>query len=267
MKITVIVTTYNNPYGLKKVLDGFSFQTKLPDELIVADDGSGTDTEEVIRDFSLRASFPVIHVWQEDKGFRLSKIRNKAIKKAQGDYIVMLDGDCIPSRHFVKDHLRLAQKGFFVQAKRILVNERASKDFTYKEASSVLSLTRLMMGGSISNKHHVLRIPLLPPIKNSKLKGIKGCNMGFFRDDLIAINGFNEAFKQWGREDSELAVRLFRYGIKRKGHPFMAVCFHLWHPTHPRDSLTISDAILEETIKSKDYFCEDGIIKRASPQV
>lgn len=261
MKVSIITTTYNRPSGLKRVLDGLLMQSKLPDEVIVADDGSTVDTKALIEGLAQNSPLPIIHIRHEDKGFRLSKIRNEAIKKLQADYLIMLDGDCIPNRHFIADHTRLAEKGFFVQGKRVLLKEKASVSFTAKDANSSFYLIRLFLSGSISNSHHLLRIPLLPSIKNTKLKGIKGCNMGFWRDDLIAVNGFNEQFTSWGREDTELAVRLYRYGLKRKEHPFMAICFHLWHPSYPKDT-EINDRILEETIKGEEYLCKDGIIKR-----
>lgn len=262
MKVSVIVTTYNNPSALKRVLDGFLFQRRLPDELIVADDGSGVETEEVIKSFSKKASFHVKHVWQENRGFRAAKIRNEAIKKTDADYIILLDGDCIPNRHFVDDHLRLKERGLFVQGKRILMSKKASETFTSDNANSPFSLFGLLVSNSISNPHHLIRVPFFPALRYVKLRGIKSCNMGIFRDDLIAVNGFNEAFVGWGREDSELAVRLYRYGLKRKQHPFMAICFHLWHLSHPRDTLSINDKILEETIKNEVYSCANGIVKK-----
>lgn len=159
MKISVIITTYNNPFYLKKVLDGFLCQKRAPHELILADDGSGNDTAQVIKSFSERAPFPVLHVWQEDKGFRAAKIRNKAIKHSSGDYIILLDGDCVINSNFISDHLSLPKKGVFVQGKRILVSRSASADFTYAHANSFISLIKMALSGNISNIHHLIRIP------------------------------------------------------------------------------------------------------------
>ncbi|MBI4823607.1 MAG: glycosyltransferase family 2 protein [Nitrospirae bacterium] len=262
MKVSVIVTTYNRPSYLKKVLEGLAFQKTLPDEVIVADDGSGAETEDVVRGFAEKASFPVIHVWHEDKGRRAAKTRNEAIKKSVCGYIVILDDDCIPDRRFVYDHIRLAEKGCFVQGKRVIVGRKASGAFSARDANSLPALLKLAAGFSISNSHHILRMPFFPARRNRKLKGIMSCNMGFFRDDIFAVNGFNEAFVGWGREDSELGVRLFNYGIKRKEHLFRAICYHLWHPSYPRESLQRNDMILEETIKSGVYFSPYGIIKK-----
>jgi glycosyltransferase involved in cell wall biosynthesis len=260
IKVSIIITTYNNSSALQKVLDGFLFQTINPYEIIIADDGSENNTALTVKNFSAVAPFPVIHVWQEDKGFRLAKIRNEAIKKAASGYLIILDGDCIPNKHFVFDHIALAERGFFVQGKRVLLSEKTSVLFGVNNANSYSAMLKILP--SMSNRHHILRIPFFPSFKNKKLHGIKGCNMGFWKDDLIAVNGFNEDFIGWGREDSELAARLFKYGLKRKEHPFRAVCFHLWHPSHSRQTLQINDRILEETIKGNGYFCANGIIKR-----
>jgi glycosyltransferase involved in cell wall biosynthesis len=232
MRVSVITTTYNNSLFLKKVLDGFICQKKIPHELIIADDGSESDTADVIKGFSEIAPFPVLHVWQEHKGFRAAKIRNKAIKQSSGDYIILLDGDCVVNSTFISDHLCLSEKGFFIQGKRILVNRGASATFTHVHANSFVSLTKMTLMGQISNIHHLIRLPYIPPVKNSRLDNIKSCNMSFFKQDILAVNGFNEDFVGWGNEDSELACRFFKYGLVKKVHHFMTVCFHLWHPTN-----------------------------------
>lgn len=262
MKISVIVTTYNSPEYLLRVLDGLAVQSRLPDEVLVADDGSGHETTLAVKRFGLGSSFPLKHVWHEDRGFRAAKIRNEAIKASTGDYIVILDGDCVPNRHFVSDHETLAEKGYFVQGKRVLVGKEASQGFDAGDANSGTRLLSLLLSGKISNSHHIVRLPFLPARKGVWLRGIKSCNMGFFREDLLAVNGFNESFTNWGREDTELAVRLFRYGLRRKEHFFIAVCYHLWHPSYPRENLMESERILEKTMKSTEYFCPNGIVKR-----
>lgn len=263
MKSSVIVTTYNNPLALKKVLDSLLSQRKAPDEVIIADDGSGEDTAQVVKTFSTIAPFPVIHVWHDDKGFRAAKIRNEAIKQSAGEYIILLDGDCIVNRHFISDHLLLSEKRYFIQGKRVLVGKGVEAVFNHEHANSSMTLIKMALTGKVSNVHHLIRLTYPISIKNRKLKGIKSCNMSFFRRDILAVNGFNEDFVGWGREDSELAVRLFNYGLRRKEHPFMAICFHLWHPPHPRDMLSINDKILEETIKSDFYVCANGIVKKS----
>lgn len=262
MKTSVVVTTYKRPDALKKVLEGLRHQTVIPDEVIVADDGSVPDTGEMVHRLKKDSPYPLHHVWQEDKGFRAAKIRNKAILESRGDYLIFLDGDCVPGKHFIADHHKLAEKGYFFQGKRILVKRFLTPLFTHKDANSVGKLIRYAFTNRIKNSHHILRMTRFPPIVSTSLKGIKSCNMGFFRNDIFAVNGFNQDFVGWGREDSELAVRLFGYGLKRKGHPFMAICFHLWHEEHNRDRLPINDELLRMAVQANGYICSNGLVKR-----
>lgn len=260
MKTSVILTTYNRPDALLKVLEGLRHQTRIPGEVIVADDGSGLETLEMLSAFRMGSPYPLFHVRQEDRGFRVARIRNKAILKSTGDYIVLLDGDCIPEKHFIEDHLCLSEKGFFFQGKRILISKRLSDDFTHETVSG--APVSYIFSRDISNSHHLIRLPFFPSFSSTRLSGIRSCNMGFFREDIFAVNGFNENFTGWGREDSELAVRFYHYGLKRKEQPFRAICFHLWHPENPRERLSLNDELLQEAIGSKRYECKNGLVQK-----
>ncbi len=259
LKISLIITTYNRPDYLRKVLEGVLLQRPLPFEILVADDGSDEGTKKVVEEFRIMAPCPLVHVWQEDRGFRLAKIRNEAIKNAAGDYLIFLDGDCVPCRSFIADHIALAEKGCFFQGKRMLLKSGASADLDASRSGEIFFLLGLVLRGGVSNCHHILRLPFFPALKSRDLKGMRGCNMGFYREDLLAVNGFNQDFVGWGREDSELAVRLYRYGLKRRTHPFMAICLHLWHEENTRDRLGVNDELLRGAISSGSYRCRNGI--------
>ncbi|MGD2080710.1 MAG: glycosyltransferase, partial [Nitrospirota bacterium] len=187
MKVSVIVTTYNNPGALSKVLEGFSLQSSLPDEVIVADDGSGPETAGLVERTKEESALAIEHVWQEDLGFRLARIRNEAIRRARGEYLIIMDGDCVPNRHYVADHLALAERGHFVQGKRVLLDSEASEGFDAHRANSIAGLLRDLAGGHLGNAHHLLRMPGFPALRSRKLKGIKGCNTAFFKDDAYAV--------------------------------------------------------------------------------
>lgn len=262
MRTSLIISTYNSPVYLGKVLDGVRLQTALPDEVIIADDGSGPETADVVQGFAGDSPCPVIHEWQEDVGYRLSRIRNNAIARSTGDYIIFLDGDCVPEKNFMADHVHLAGEGFFFQGKRLLLSREVSAGF---EASHISSgrLVGLLLRGGVKNPHHLLRAPFLPAFKDKALKGTKGCNMGIYKKDLLAVNGFNEDFTGWGREDSELAARLYKYGLRRKTHPFMAVCFHLWHEKFDMERLDANEKILQATVEGDSFRCENGIYKNS----
>jgi len=261
MQISVIMTTYNRPNALEKVLSGLRQQIRMPDEVLIADDGSTPETAALVHEVSVSAPFPVRHVWHADRGFRAAAIRNKAIRRSTGEYLVLLDGDCIPDRHFIADHNQLAQPGHFFQGKRVLIEKPLAPKFQNTDTNSFLGKTRLFFSANVGNRHHLLRLPFFPATTSQSLSGIRSCNLGLYRDDLFAVNGFNETFEGWGREDSELVVRLFNYGLKRKNHPFMAICYHLWHAENDRSRLSINDALLKKVADSGDYYCEIGITR------
>ena len=261
MKTSVIVTTYNRSDALVKVLNGLNCQTRPPWEVIVADDGSSDDTAQKTNGFKTDALYTLKYVWHQDKGFRAAKIRNKAVRESSGDYIIFLDGDCVPDKHFISDHIELSSKGFFFQGKRILIGEKNCTRFSHRDINTRLKKFMLLVSQWPGNFHHLIRIPFFPPRVSEKLEGVRSCNMGIFRNDLYAVNGFNEIFAGWGREDSELVVRLYNYGLKRKDHPFRAVCYHLWHRENDRSNLDKNDTILKQAMESKEFFCEKGLMQ------
>lgn len=255
--IAVIISTYNSPDYLRRVLEGYRGQSRYPDELIVADDGSTDETARVVREFAAHAPFKVQHVWHEDTGFRLAEIRNKAIAAATSDYVIFSDGDCIPHPRFVEDHGRAIRTGCFVTGKRMLLRKNVSQAFVWTGVAHAFAcwLQRELTGG-----HHLIRLPWLIRSRQG-FKGLRGCNIAVFRSDLLAVNGFNEQIVGWGREDSELVVRLLSLGRKRLELPFSAMVFHLWHPENSRGSLAENDRLLEHVVSSGISRCEHGIVK------
>jgi glycosyltransferase involved in cell wall biosynthesis len=256
------VTTYNRPDALERTLEGLGMQDRVPGQVLVADDGSTTDTADLVRRWSAEAPFPLHHVWHEDRGFRAAAIRNKAIRESSGAYIVFLDGDCVPDRYFIGDHLDLALPGRFFQGKRVILGPRWAGTFRAGNIRTGAGRLRMALSSQVGNRHHLVRLPLVPAVTSTSMSGIRSCNMGIFRTDLEAVNGFNEDFVGWGREDSELAVRLYRYGLKRLGHPFRAICYHLWHPEQERSRLLNNDELLSRQTVSTEVSCEHGLVHR-----
>ncbi|MBN1807531.1 MAG: glycosyltransferase family 2 protein [Planctomycetes bacterium] len=243
MKTSIIVATYNAPEYLRKVLAGFLVQTVRPHELVIADDGSGPETAGVVKEYSEKVDFPVMHTWQEDRGFRVAAARNNATRKATGDYLIYVDGDCIPGPRFVEDHMRVAARDRFIQGKRIMVTQAGKDDVDGSE--SLGELIRLLLSRKIKKAHHLLRIPGLA-VKKRGMRGIRSCNFALHRDNLEKVNGWNEEFEGWGREDSELAVRLVRVGVERRDLLFSGIVFHLPHEEHDQDGLANNNRLLKE---------------------
>ena len=265
MKISVVITTYNRPSYIKKSLDGFLNQSHPPDEIVIADDGSSEETASLIESFKKNATkINIVHIWHEDRGFRLSQIRNRAISRASGTYLIICDDDVIPGYRFVQDHLKYSEDGCFIQGHRVLLKDKASKQFTFKDIS-MSRLFKLLLKGQAHNISNAFRLPF-PIIRVSQgLKGIRSCNMSFFRNDFIAVNGFNEDFEGWGKEDSELVVRFYKHGLKRKDIKFRAYCIHLYHTEYSRENLGMNIALLDRTISSNEFFCKNGIDKYLMP--
>lgn len=255
--VALIINTYNQPEYLARVLASVSGQTSLPDEVVVADDGSGEETQRVFSQWASAAHVRSEHVWQPNQGFRRARILNKAITRVQSQYVVFLDGDTIPHPHFIADHRQLASADAFIQGHRALVNQRGatffgSHDFRHDRR-------RAFWHGQIEGWKHVFRWPY-PLIRARKdVRGIRGCNLAIWRAHLQKANGYNEAFVGWGREDSELAIRLMNAGVKRLDVRGWALCFHLWHPPVERANLKTNDELLAKAQQSKATRCELGL--------
>ena len=259
MRVSLIITTYNWKEALAVVLASALGQTRLPDEIIVADDGSSDGTGELVREIAKQAVVPVSHSWQEDKGFRAARSRNRAIASATGDYVILIDGDIILDRHFVEDHLAAARQGFFVQGARVLFDERKTG-----EGLAHREMNLSFFASGLANRKNALRSRLLSLFFSCQahgLSGIKTCNFAFFRADALAVNGFAEDFEGWGREDSDFAARLLNYGSRRWNLRFQAVAFHLYHPVQSRERLPANDTLLARTVTDNLVWCVNGIQK------
>jgi glycosyltransferase involved in cell wall biosynthesis len=257
MRVSLIITTYNRPAALLLVLKSVESQSTLPLEVIIADDGSNNDTKDLIKNFQLTTCLKIIHSWQKDKGFRVAKSRNKAIAKSNADYLILIDGDMILHPEFVQDHIKNAEIGYFIQGTRVILSEDAAK-VALKKMSIIFSF----FSHGVKNRKNMIHSDFLSKLFSKKkkyLSRIKSCNMAFYKEDCVNINGFNNDFEGWGREDSEFAARLLNSGIIRKNLRFNAIQFHLWHIENTRASLRRNDLLLKSVINNNSKWCNNGI--------
>lgn len=254
---SLIITTYNAPEYLARVLPAVSRQTALPDELLLADDGSSPETQQVFTRWAAAQSLPSRHLWQAHDGFRKARILNQAIAAATSPYLVFLDGDTLPHPRFVADHLQLAKEGQFVQGHRLLVNERSSKWFGLDDLYR--DRRRSLWHGRLWAFVRAFRWPRPRARVRGDLEGIRGCNLAVWRSDLEKVNGYDEAFQGWGREDSELAARLMNLGVLRLDVRGWARCYHLWHPPASRAGLPANEERLAWALETKATHCERGL--------
>lgn len=255
--ISLVIATYNWPQALALVLASVRAQRVLPLEVVIADDGSRDDTRRLIEREAQQFPVPIVHVWHEDTGFRLAAIRNKAIAKARGEYVVQIDGDIVLHSEFIAGHLRFAQRGSYVQGSRALL----SPDMTTRLfAATDVSLSWYSPG--ITHRANAMYAPWLSRFVRGPagaLHRTRGCHMAFWRDDLIRVNGYDEQIEGWGREDSELALRLINAGVVRRNLKFSSVAFHLWHRTANQDAVARNHERFERAQREKLTRAERGL--------
>lgn len=260
MTTTLIITTYNWPKALEIVLMGVENQTLLPDEILIADDGSTEETSNLIKKWQTKLKTTIIHSWQDDSGFRLATSRNKAIAKSTGDYIIMIDGDLVLHPNFIKDHVSHCNKNQFVIGTRVLLKDDYSKQLLSKKNINFSVNNNYIL----ANSKNLINNSFLSKIcsyKTTSYKQVRGCNMACFKTDLIKVNGFNEDFIGWGREDTEIVVRLLNAKIIRKNVKFNANVLHIFHPESTRKMLITNELILEKTISENLIRCQNGLDK------
>ena len=267
MKISVIFTTYNSPDWLQKVLWGFEQQTDNKFEVVIADDGSTIETQRVITDFKARSLMPIKHVWQEDDGFQKCRILNKAIVSAEGEYIVVTDGDCIPRKDFIATHREKAEPGYFLSGGYLKLPLQLSRDITqqdiidgecfnsewliqkgFKKSHKLWKLTRSKFLAKLLNH--------LTPTRRTW----NGHNASCFKSDMIKINGFDERM-QYGGQDCEFGSRLKNLGLKAKQIRYSAICVHLDHSKSYENAVSWkkNNDIRITTIKDKIIKTSAGI--------
>jgi len=257
MRLSLIITTYNWPESLELVLRSIECQTITPEEIIIADDGSTPETKALVSRFQQDSELNIIYSWQEDKGFRAAKSRNKAIAKSNTDYIVLIDGDTILHPRFIEDHIGDSKSGYFVQGSRVLLTQNKTNRVLDQQK---INFSFFSIG--LLNRQNALYSSFLSSLMSRDknfLGGIKSCNMAFFKEDCINVNGFNNDFNGWGREDSEFIVRLFNNGIRRKSLHFNAIQYHLWHNENKNTLLNRNDAILQHALLNRLQWCDNGI--------
>lgn len=263
--ISVVVATYNREDALDAVLRSLSRQTEQRFEVVVADDGSDAATARLIRRWSARLPVTLKHVRHEDRGFRLAEIRNRAILASAGFYCIFVDGDCLVRPDFVAAHRRLAEPGRFVTGNRVQLSQELTRRILAQklkaEAWPMRRWVAERVRGGVNRVVPLLRLPLGPLRKRigRRWRGAQGCNMAFFRADLERVDGFDAAFTGWGREDSDLFVRLIRDGVLRKDGRLATTVLHLWHPQSDRSQLLGNQDKLEHLLHDERVRASRGL--------
>ena len=259
--ITIVIAVYKWAGALNLVFKSIEKQSIIPNEIIVADDGSGLDIKNIINSFKKKSNLKVMHVWQKNMGFRKPMCLNKAIAKAKSEYIITIDGDMILHPKFIEDHLNFKKLNTFVNGMRAKINPEATVDMINKE-----DFTLKPLDSRLKSKRYSLRNFFLCKLFSgkkifNKFYNFNGCNMAFYKKDYIKVNGYNEDIVGWGRDESEFASRLINNNITRRDLRFNAVAYHLHHEGASRGRLNINHSIFLSTLKNKVKRCKNGIDK------
>ena len=270
-RISVIVSTYSQPHYLRCALVALGRQSRPPDEILVADDGSTGETADAVSRFAAAATVPVRHVWQEDRGFRKTEILNKAVRAAAGDYLVFIDQDCVAHPDFIREHEAEAEQGHYLNGSLVRLNQRVSGRLTEESIlnGNAFSASWLLRQGYRADRRFLrlsLRYSLrcrLNDMSPTRLYWL-GSNSSCFRDDVLAVNGFDNRFT-YGFEDADFGNRLEIRGVTAKTVRWTAVVLHLWHerPWWDRTAWDNNRRLMEENQASGQYRAATGLAEVA----
>lgn len=265
---SVIISFYNKPDYLKLVLAGFEIQSENNFEIIIADDGSEEKIVKEIESLSNQYPFRIKHIWQEDKGFRKNKILNQAILASESDYLIFIDGDCIPHPKFVEGHLEYKSKKTALTGRRVNLSQKITDILTpqkIKEQFLQKKFLLLIADGLFGKSYDVekgfyFKNKFLRNLFNKKSRGLLGCNFSLYKDDIISINGFDERYEAPSiGEDSDVQYRLELNRVKIKSLNHIAVQYHLYHKLQERSQKNLD--LFEEVKNAKLAFTKYGLIK------
>jgi glycosyltransferase involved in cell wall biosynthesis len=274
MNISVIVPTYNRPQALKLCLLSLKDQSILPSEVLIADDGSSSETRDAVDTMknALKAVFPIKHVWQEDVGFRKPRILNEAVRNSTGDYLVFIDGDCLAHRHFIRAHIEQSDPEAILGGKRVEIGKKLTEQLL-KEGTILNSFhPRLIVDSLAGNSRKVeeaiqIKNPFLRRLMHRDQidnDGIWGCNFSLYKQLFIDINGCDEDFLDGSLEDNDLGIRVLNQGKSVRSVRGLAIVFHLWHPSSwsfEGEKYKYNRQIINNRIERKEAFCKNGIKK------
>lgn len=268
---TVIISFYNKSVWLELMLAALERQTLKAFEVIVADDGSCTEEVEQVKNMQASSTLVIQHLWHPDEGFRKTIMLNKAIVASRSDYLIFIDGDCIPHYRFVEDHLRLKKKNCVLAGRRVNMDEKISKTIiTEKMKNGLLEhnfFLRLLWSSVTGSSKDVekgihVNTTAINTFLGTYKKTILGCNFSISKNDLLELNGFDERFRYPGvGEDTEINFRINNKGMQVFQPKFALVQYHLWHPRLSREKEPENLALLKETLDNKYIETPYGIDK------
>ena len=261
MQVSLFVTTYNWPEALAVTLKSVLSQSRPPEEIVIADDGSDSKTADVIREVLGPSGLRWSHIRHEHKEVRQSRIKNLAVRHSGHPYLIFVDQDVVLHHDFVADHMTMAEKGIFLQGKRSLLPEHLTKEVL---ANGTFRAPSFWLKGLKNRKNTLRLLSLGKQMARPKdfETSLRGCNLSMFRSDFMKVDGFDETFDgTWGREDSDICYRLFHAGVKIKFLWFMAIQYHLYHGSTLNWDRTRLDHELQQNLAKRRVKALKGFSK------
>ena len=267
MRVSVIISTYNSPKWLEKVIWGYRAQSCSGFELVVADDGSDQKTALLVNRLRKETGLALRHVWHEDRGFRKCQILNQAIVESVGDYIILSDGDCIPRDDFVHTHLMLAEPDCLLSGGCVRLSGDLSERIGIETIrSQQFAKLRWLRANGLPLSKDILKLLPASPISGlmkwftPTRPTLNGHNTSLWKAEVFKVNGFDQRM-EYGGLDRELGERLINAGVRFKQVRHQAVCFHLDHdrPYIREEVLCRNQSIREVTRDSGSTWTPYGI--------
>lgn len=258
--LSLIVSVYRDVDFLDLILKALMRQRFTDFEVIVSEDGESAEMQQTVAAMKTKVPFSITHLQQPDEGFRKNRALNRAMQTAASDYLVFLDGDCLPHPAFLFEHARHRQPGTALFGRRVMLSEQHTAELTQKQQYGPFSFFELWRKGA-QRLDCALYLPFTQPAKRPASKGIWGCNWSIHKTDIMAVNGFDEDYTTAGiGEDVDIEWRLRANGTQLRYIKWLAVQYHLHHPVH-YSSTAANEALCLKKQQQNVLFCKNGIQK------
>ncbi|MDN5125821.1 glycosyltransferase [Aliarcobacter butzleri] len=273
-KCSIIISVYKDTDSLDLILESLCNQTIIPDEIIISEDGNSIEMSDYVKVAKEKyKKLDINHLFQEDIGWRKNIALNRAILASKYEYLIFIDGDCVPFDDFIENHLGQATKRIVLAGKRVELGENITREIRSKKLT-VSKLTNnywLYVIKLINDKTrhledilHISYKSFLSPYIKKEVNYIIGCNWSAFKEDILEINGFDETYTLPSvGEDVDLGWRFRGLGIELKSCRYNANLVHLYHKKRFDSSQgIINNAILKKNFDANKFFCDNGIKKK-----
>lgn len=235
--VSLVIAVHDRPDFLEKIFISLQNQSFADFEVVVSDDGSGPQIAELIRRWQGRFQYPIIHVWQEHRGFRKTIIANRAVVRSRSGYLCFIDGDSILHHKFLETHYRNRRVHAVLSGRRVMLSRELTEKLTIDDITNrtIEKMSFLKRGHIEGSLKYGLRVPYASRAENffKKEYWILGSNFSVYKGDYYSVNGYDETLTGRGLEDNNLCARFKKKGLRIKTVTREAIQYHLYHSSDP----------------------------------